>query len=172
VGATFQSLLAQPHAVLAQILLVNTLANVAATATAAVLLDRAFDRFALPEWSTVLASTVGLTAVLLIVTELMPKTWAFEKSESAAPALARAFRLLQPALAPAARGLERLAAWVARFGAGVGRPSRSPQTSWRRSSRWARARARSTPRRPGSFAVRSALARRPPARSSCRAPTW
>ncbi len=118
VGAAFQSLLAQPHAVLAQILLANTFANVAATATAAVLLDRAFDRYAVPEWSTVLASTLGLTAVLLVFAELLPKTWAFERSESAAPALARVFRLLQPALAPAARGLERLAAFVARLGTG------------------------------------------------------
>jgi len=117
VGAAFQSLLARPHAVLAQILLSNTFANVAATATAAVLLDRAFDRFALPEWCTVLATTLGATAVLLIGAELMPKTWAFEKSEVAAPPLARVFRLLQPVLAPLARGLERLAAWVSRFGA-------------------------------------------------------
>jgi CBS domain containing-hemolysin-like protein len=118
VGATFRSLLAQPHSVLAQILLANTFANVAATATAAVLLNRAFDRFALPEWSTVLAATLGLTAVLLVVADLMPKTWAYEKSEIAAPTLARVFRLLSPMLSPLARGLESLAAWVARFGTG------------------------------------------------------
>jgi CBS domain containing-hemolysin-like protein len=118
VGAVFQSLLAAPHAVLAQILLVTNLANVAATATAAVLIDRAFLRSDWPEWSIVLVATVGLTAFLLVVTELTPKTWAFEKNESSAPALARVYGLFSPALAPLAGGLEGLAGWVARLGAG------------------------------------------------------
>ena len=94
VGQVFTRLLAQPHAVLVQILFANNLANVALTAVAAVLLDRAFDRFALPEWALIVGETLGLTAFLLVVCELTPKTFAFEKNETVAPVLARVYALL------------------------------------------------------------------------------
>jgi putative hemolysin len=115
VGDVFRRLLHAPHAILVQILLANNLANVAATATAAVLLDRAFDRFALPEWALIAGETLGLTAFLLVVCELTPKTFAFEKNEAVAPVLARVFALLSPALAPVAISLERLAGAASRM---------------------------------------------------------
>jgi CBS domain containing-hemolysin-like protein len=114
VGQVFSRLLAAPHAVLVQILFANNLTNVAATATAAVLLDRAFDRFALPEWALIVGETLGLTAFLLVVCELTPKTFAFEKNETVAPALARVYALLSPMLAPVASILERLAGAASR----------------------------------------------------------
>ncbi len=115
VGEVFRRLLHTPHAILVQILLANNLANVAATATAAVLLDRAFDRFALPEWALIAGETLGLTAFLLVVCELTPKTFAFEKNETVAPILARVYSLLSPLLAPVAAGLERLAGAASRL---------------------------------------------------------
>ena len=115
VGEVFRRLLHSPHAVLVQILFANNLVNVAATATAAVLLDRVFDPFALPEWALIAGQTVGLTAFLLVVCELTPKTFAFERNESVAPALARIYYLLAPALAPVAAGLERLAGAASRL---------------------------------------------------------
>jgi CBS domain containing-hemolysin-like protein len=115
VGQVFTRLLAAPHAVLVQILFANNLANVAATAVAAVLLDRAFDRFALPEWALIVGETLGLTAFLLVVCELTPKTFAFEKNETVAPALARVYALLSPMLTPVASGLERIAGAAARL---------------------------------------------------------
>jgi CBS domain containing-hemolysin-like protein len=114
VGQVFSRLLAAPHAVLVQILFANNLTNVAATATAAVLLDRAFDRFALPEWALIVGETLGLTAFLLVVCELTPKTFAFEKNVTVAPALARVYALLSPMLAPVASILERLAGAASR----------------------------------------------------------
>ena len=115
VGETFRRLLEKPHAILVQILFLSNLATVAATATAAVLLDRGFDRLALPEWALVVVETLGLTAFLLVVCELTPKTYAFERNETVAPALARIYYLLSPALAPFASGLEKIAAAAARL---------------------------------------------------------
>ncbi|MEP7027433.1 MAG: hemolysin family protein [Candidatus Eisenbacteria bacterium] len=115
VGEVFRRLLEAPHATLVQILFANNLAIVAATATAAVLMDRAFDRFALPEWALIAVETFGLTAYLLVVCELTPKTLAFEKNETVAPALARLYSLMSPALAPVARGLERIAQAASRL---------------------------------------------------------
>ncbi len=115
VGEVFRRLLEAPHATLVQILFANNLTNVAATATAAVLMDRAFDRFALPEWALIAVETFGLTAFLLVVCELTPKTFAFEKNETVAPALARIHHLISPALAPVAKGLERIAQAASRL---------------------------------------------------------
>jgi CBS domain containing-hemolysin-like protein len=115
VGQVFTRLLARPHAVLVQILFANNLANVALTAVAAVLLDRAFDRFALPEWALIVGETLGLTTFLLVVCELTPKTFAFEKNEAVAPVLARVYALLSPMLAPVATVLEKLAGSASRL---------------------------------------------------------
>ena len=115
VGEVFRRLLEKPHAILVQILFASNLTTVAATATAAVLMDRAFDRFALPEWALIALETLGLTAFLLVVCELTPKTFAFEKNESVAPVLARLYYLLSPALAPVASGLEKLASAASRL---------------------------------------------------------
>ena len=115
VGQVFSRLLAAPHAVLVQILFANNLTNVAATAVAAVLLDRAFDRFALPEWALIVGETLGLTAFLLVVCELTPKTYAYEKNETVAPVLARVYAVLSPMLAPVAGALERLAGAASRL---------------------------------------------------------
>jgi CBS domain containing-hemolysin-like protein len=78
-------------------------------------MDRAFDRFALPEWALIALETLGLTAFLLVVCELTPKTFAFEKNETVAPVLARLYFLLSPALAPVASGLEKLASAASRL---------------------------------------------------------
>ena len=114
VGAVFTRLLAQPHAVLVQILFANNLANVALTAVAAVLLDRSTVSLALPEWALITGETLGLTAFLLVVCELTPKTYAFEKNETVAPALARVYAVLSPMLA-VATVLEKLAGSASRL---------------------------------------------------------
>ena len=120
VGDVFRRLLDAPHGLLVQVLLGNTLVGVGASATAAVLLDRAVSRLDLPEWALVTAQTVGLTAFFLVVCELAPKTVAFERNEAVAPWAARGYGLLRPLLAPLAAVLERLAGWSTRLVRGGG----------------------------------------------------
>jgi CBS domain containing-hemolysin-like protein len=115
VGDVFRRLLDTPHSILVQILLGNTLINVAATSVAAVLLDRAVRGIGAPEWLLVGAQTIGLTALLLVLCEMTPKTLAFERNEQMAPLFARVYAVLRPVLAPVARALEGLAGAVARM---------------------------------------------------------
>jgi CBS domain containing-hemolysin-like protein len=115
VGDVFRRLLEAPHAVLVQILLGNNLANIAATAVAAVLLDRGLRRLHMSEPVAIGIETVVLTAFLLVVCEITPKTFAFEKNEQVAPWFARIYALLRPALEPVARVLEGVAGFGARL---------------------------------------------------------
>jgi CBS domain containing-hemolysin-like protein len=115
VGDVFRRLLEAPHAVLVQILLGTNLANIAATAVAAVLLDRGLSRLHMPEPFAIVLETLVLTAFLLVVCEITPKTLAFEKNEQVAPWFARVYALLRPALQPVARVLEGVAGLGARL---------------------------------------------------------
>jgi CBS domain containing-hemolysin-like protein len=115
VGDVFRRLLEAPHTVLVQILLGTNLANIAATAVAAVLLDRGLSRLNVSEPFAIAIETVVLTAFLLVVCEITPKTLAFERNEQVAPWFARVYALLRPALEPVARVLEGVAGFGARL---------------------------------------------------------
>ncbi len=115
VGEVFRRLLDAPHRVLVQILLGSNLVNIAATAVAAVLLDRAVRGLDLSEWIVIGAQTVLLTAFMLVACEVTPKTIALERNEQVAPWFARLYAVLRPLLAPGARFLEGIVDAVARL---------------------------------------------------------
>jgi CBS domain containing-hemolysin-like protein len=114
VGEVFRRLLEAPHRVLVQILLGNNLALIAATAVAAVVLDRAVRALDISEWIVIGVQTVLLTAFMLVVCEVTPKTIALERNEALAPWFARLYGILRPVLAPVARLLEGVVDAVAR----------------------------------------------------------
>ncbi|MFQ6029416.1 MAG: hemolysin family protein, partial [Dehalococcoidia bacterium] len=97
-------LLQRPERLLATILLSNNLVNTAAaalgTAVALSLIQH--------ETLAVLISTVGVTVMLLIFSETLPKTIAWHRAEQVALAWARPLALVQLLLAPAIRVLQEI----------------------------------------------------------------
>jgi putative hemolysin len=110
----FRQVLDTPHRVLVGILLGNTLANVAATALAALLLHRLTgDRLTLA--GLVAIQVLATSFVLLVFCELAPKTYALEHGERFALRLAPALRLVGSLLKPFVRVLEALSRGTARL---------------------------------------------------------
>ena len=110
----FRQVLETPHRVLVGILLGNTLANVAATALAALLLHHwAGDRLTLG--GLVAVQVLATSFVLLVLCELAPKTYALEHGERFALRLAPPLRLAGSLLKPFVRLLEALSRGTARL---------------------------------------------------------
>jgi putative hemolysin len=110
----FRQVLDKPHRVLVGILLGNTLAGVAATALAALLLHRlAGERLTLA--GLVAIQVLATSFVLLVFCELTPKTYALEHGERFALALAPGLRLSGSLLKPFVRVLEALSRGTARL---------------------------------------------------------
>ncbi|SVB89150.1 uncharacterized protein METZ01_LOCUS242004, partial [marine metagenome] len=86
----------RPERFLATVLLGNNLVNTAAAALATVLALNLIDNKSL----SVLAATAGVTTILLLFGETVPKNIAWRRSERVAFAVSRPIRLVELALSP------------------------------------------------------------------------
>ncbi len=107
-----------PDRLLATILLGNNFANTAATAVATTIALRAGGN------NGVILATLIMTAVILVFSEIAPKTFAARSPERLALAVARPLQLIVPLLYPLASAAATVADWALRpFGvSGGGRP--------------------------------------------------
>jgi putative hemolysin len=108
---TMQSLLADPHRLLVTILVGNNLVNIAMSSIATGLLA-----MYLSQGQSVLAATFGITAVVLLFGESVPKSYAIENTERWALTVARPLRFSEYGLYPLVVTFDKLTRLVNRIG--------------------------------------------------------
>src|SRR5579885_778269 len=99
-------LLAQRERLIGALLLGNNAVNIAASALATGLLLAWFGK------AGVLYATVGMTAIVVIFSEVLPKTAAFNAPDRIALLVARPMRVIVKLLGPILRGIEALVRWL------------------------------------------------------------
>lgn len=108
-------LLAQRERLLGALLLGNNAVNIAASALATGLLLTWFGK------AGVLYATIAMTILVVVFSEVLPKTAAFNAPDRIALVVARPMRAVVTVLAPLLMAIEALARWIlARFGITVG----------------------------------------------------
>jgi Mg2+/Co2+ transporter CorB len=108
-------LLAQRERLLGALLLGNNAVNIAASALATGLLLTWFGK------AGVLYATIAMTIIVVVFSEVLPKTAAFNAPDRIALAVARPMRAVVTVLAPLLMAIEALSRWIlARFGIMVG----------------------------------------------------
>ena len=115
-------LVRRPERLLATVLLSNNLVNTAAAALGTALAIRYLGNSTL----AVLVSTLGITALLLVFSEILPKTVAWNRPEAIAFAVSRPLALVDWVLAPATWGLQGMAMMFTKF---LGISDRTSQVS-------------------------------------------
>ncbi len=114
-AAIVNRLLAQRERLLGALLLGNNAVNIAASALATGILLTWFGN------AGVLYATIGMTAVVVIFSEVLPKTAAFNAPDRVALSIARPMLWVVKLLAPLLMAIETLARWIlARVGIIVG----------------------------------------------------
>ena len=108
-----------PERLLATVLLGNNLVNTAAAALGTALVISLMDNIN----SAILIATGGVTFLLLIFGEIVPKTLAVRHSERFAFAVVRPLQLVEWLLFPLVRSLQGLGSVVARITGAAGQPS-------------------------------------------------
>jgi CBS domain containing-hemolysin-like protein len=108
---TMDSLLADPHRLLVTILVGNNLVNIAMSSIATGLLA-----MYLSQGQSVLAATFGITAVVLLFGESVPKSYAIENTEEWALTVAMPLKLSEYGLYPLVVTFDRLTRLVNRIG--------------------------------------------------------
>ena len=109
-AAQVSQLVERPERLLATVLLSNNLVNTAAAALATALVISLIDN---PDLA-VLAATIGITLLLLVFGETVPKTLAWSRAEGVAFAVAPPLALVGWVLSPAARLLQWVSQLVSR----------------------------------------------------------
>ena len=100
----------RPEKLLATVLLSNNLVNTAAAALATAVAISIMDSPGL----AVLVATIGVTLILLIFAETLPKTMAWRRAETVAFAVSRPLVVVSWVLSPAVHVLQWLTQWVGR----------------------------------------------------------
>jgi Mg2+/Co2+ transporter CorB len=108
-----------PERLLATVLLGNNLVNTAAAALSTALVISLLDNVN----SAILIATGGVTLLLLIFGEIVPKTLAARHSERFAFAVVRPLQLVEWLLFPLVRSLQGLSSVIARITGAAGQPS-------------------------------------------------
>ena len=96
------SMIQRPERLLATVLLSNNLVNPAAAALGTAIAINLIDNATV----AVIVSTLGVTALLLVFSETLPKTLAWNRSEQVAFAVSRPLQMVEWALSPAIHVLQ------------------------------------------------------------------
>lgn len=100
---------AAPERIIGTVLLGNTLVNILASALTTSLLIRLFGDVG------VLYATVAMTVIIVIFSEVLPKTYAIAYPDRLALSVAPVMRVLIPALWPFTAGIQLIVSWILRL---------------------------------------------------------
>jgi CBS domain containing-hemolysin-like protein len=93
-GKQLQLLLEEPDRLLATILIVNNTVNIGMILLSTLVVDELQDHTKTPEWFLFLLQIVGITALLLLFGEIIPKVYATQKNKTLAIMMVKTVSIL------------------------------------------------------------------------------